>query len=255
VTERTFFEHEGFTLRYIDTGAGEPVLLVHGFASNLDVNWVNPGWVKTLTEAGFRVIAFDHRGHGRSSSSHDPQAYAPQAMAGDAFALLDKLGISRAHFVGYSMGARVSAFASLIDPTRVATLTLGGLGMALVDGSGFWGPVREALLTQDIASITDAKALMFRKFADQTKSDRIALAACIEGSRANIPAETVRRISAPTLIAVGTLDDVSGAAGPLAALIPGAEAFDILGRDHMLSVGDRTFKARLPAFLKAHPIS
>ena len=98
-----FLNHDGFDLRYEtwrETTGKTPVLLIHGFASNLDVNWVGPLWIKTLTDSGYSVIAFDHRGHGKSDSSHNPDDYTPQKMAGDAFALLDYLDISQAHVMG-----------------------------------------------------------------------------------------------------------------------------------------------------------
>ncbi len=247
-----FFSHDGFGLRYETwrDGANKmPVLLIHGFASNLDVNWVGPLWVKTLTDAGYPVVAFDHRGHGKSKSSQNPDDYTPHKMASDALALLDHLGIGQAHLMGYSMGARVSAFAAIMQPHRVTSLCFGGLGLALIEGAGFWGPVHEALVTDDIASIIDPRALMFRKFADQTKSDRIALGACIEGSRINMSLGEAASITIPTLIAVGTKDDLAGSAIDLAALMPNAQDFQIEGRDHMLAVGDRTFKASYLAFL------
>ncbi|MGN6767585.1 MAG: alpha/beta fold hydrolase, partial [Rhizobiaceae bacterium] len=111
-----FFNHDGFDLAFIDQGDGEPVLLIHGFASSHSVNWVTPGWVKTLTEAGYRAIAFDNRGHGASSKSYEPEDYRAQKMAGDAAAMLDHLGIPRAHVMGYSMGARIAAFTALDYP-------------------------------------------------------------------------------------------------------------------------------------------
>ncbi len=98
------------------SGDGEPILLIHGFASNHFVNWVSPGWVKTLNDAGYRAIAFDNRGHGASSKSYDPADYTPHKMAGDAAALLAHLGIDRAHVMGYSMGARIAAFLALAEP-------------------------------------------------------------------------------------------------------------------------------------------
>ena len=91
--------------------------------------------------------------------------------------------------------------------------------------------------------------MMFRKFADQTKSDRMALAACIEGSRINVSIAQAGSITPPTLIAVGTEDDLAGSAQGLAALMLNASAFDIEGRDHMLAVGDRSYKARYLSFL------
>ncbi|MGB6116974.1 MAG: alpha/beta hydrolase [Mesorhizobium sp.] len=253
------FQNDGFTLAFIDEppangGEGEPVLLIHGFASNIQTNWIGPGWVQTLTRAGYRVVAFDHRGHGQSSASYDEAAYTPDRMASDVVALLDHLGIGKAHLFGYSMGARVSAFTALDHPDHVASLILGGLGMGIIDGVGDWDPIAEALVAPDPDVITDTRGKMFRRFADQTKSDRMALAACIATSRVLADKEQVGRITQPTLVAVGTRDDIAGSAQELVALMPNAEAFDIINRDHMLSVGDRSFKDKAVEFLKAHPI-
>ncbi len=249
-----FFAHEGFDLAYIDQGAGDPILLIHGFASSHIANWVSPGWVKTLTEAGYRVIAFDHRGHGASSKSYDPDAYYPDRMAGDAAALLAYLGLGRAHVMGYSMGARVAAFLALREPAMVATLVFGGLGIGMVDGVGDWDPIADALLASDPTDITHPRGKMFRAFADQTKSDRQALAACIATSRELLSEADMARITQPTLIAVGTKDDIGGSPDELAALMPDAVAFSIESRDHMLSVGDRAFKKRVLEFLQQHPL-
>lgn len=252
------FSHDGFDIAFVDrapeAGAGEPVLLVHGFASNHATNWVTPGWVKTLAEAGYRAIAFDHRGHGRSTKSYDPADYTPEKMAGDAAALLRHLDIERAHVFGYSMGVRVAAFLALAEPQLVATLIFGGLGIGMVDGVGDWDPIAAALVADDPSTITHRRAKMFRTFADQTRSDRRALAACIETSRTLLSEHEVARITQPTLIAVGTADDIGGSPEALAALMPNAVAFAIEDRDHMLSVGDRTFKKRALEFLRAHPI-
>ncbi len=253
-----FFSHDGFDLAFIDqgpaSGEGEPIMLIHGFASSHRVNWVTPGWVKTLTEAGYRAVAFDNRGHGASTKSYDPAAYTPQKMAGDAAALLDHLGIAKAHVFGYSMGARISAFLALAEPQLVATLILGGLGIGLVDGVGDWDPIADALAADDPASVTHSRGRMFRTFADQTKSDRRALAACISTSRTLLSEADVSRIAQPTLVAVGTTDDIGGSPEALAALLPNGVAFAIEGRDHMLSVGDRTLKKRALEFLREHPI-
>ncbi|MBX3529748.1 MAG: alpha/beta hydrolase [Rhizobiaceae bacterium] len=249
-----FFAHDSFDLSYLDRGQGDTVLLIHGFASSVLVNWVNPGWVKTLEDAGYRAVAFDHRGHGQSSKSYDEADYTPKKMASDAVALLDHLSIPRAHVFGYSMGARVAAFTALEYPDRVATLILGGLGIGLVEGVGDWDPIAQALRADDPATVTHPRGKMFRAFADQTRSDRLALAACIPGSRAELSMAEVGRITQPTLVAVGTKDDIGGPAAPLAALFPNGEAFAIEGRDHMLSVGDRSFKARALQFLKEHPL-
>ena len=250
-----FLDHDGLRIAYMDEGgSGEPILLIHGFASTHFVNWVSPGWVKTLREAGYRVVAFDNRGHGQSSKSYDPEDYRPERMAGDAAALLAHLGIQRAHVFGYSMGARIAAFLALEEPQLVATLIFGGLGIGMVDGVGEWDPIAEALATPEPDKITHPRGKMFRAFAEQTKSDRKALAACITTSRTLLSEADVARLGQPTLIGVGTKDDIAGSAEALAALMPDAVAFSIEGRDHMLSVGDRSFKQRVLEFLAEHPL-
>lgn len=246
------FVHDGYRLAYLDEGdpRAQCVLLVHGFASSIRVNWVEPGWVATLTDAGYRVLAFDHRGHGESEKPHDPSAYTPRAMASDAIALLDHVGCGAASLFGYSMGARVSAFAALAAPARVKRLIFGGLGIGLVEGVGDWDPIAAALRAQSLDDVHHPRGRMFRAFADKTRSDREALAACIATSREELARSEVRRIAQPTLIGVGTKDDLAGSAKELAALMPNATAFDIGGRDHMLAVGDRTFKAAVLEFLQ-----
>ncbi|GAB1582263.1 alpha/beta fold hydrolase [Phyllobacterium phragmitis] len=248
------FQHDGLRLAYREQGEGDPVLLIHGFASSSYVNWVSPGWFQTLTEAGYRVIAIDDRGHGQSEKSHEPADYTPSLMAGDAAALLDHLGIGKAHVMGYSMGARIAAFMALEHPSHVHSLVFGGLGIGMVTGAGDWEPIHEALLAEDPASITHPRGLMFRKFADQTKSDRLALAACVLTSKETLSAEAIGRITQPTLVAVGTKDDIGGSPHDLARLLPNGRSLDIPDRDHMLAVGDKVFKRAVLEFLREHPI-
>jgi pimeloyl-ACP methyl ester carboxylesterase len=240
-------------LAYIDEGEGEPVVLVHGFASSKEVNWVNPGWVATLTRAGRRVIAFDNRGHGASTKLYDPALYHTALMAEDIRALLDHLGLVRADVMGYSMGARNTAFMALNHGDRMRAAILGGLGIHLVEGAGLPGSIADALEAPSIDEVTDLQGRMFRAFADQTGSDRKALAACIRGSRQSLSRQDAARIAVPTLIAVGAKDDIAGSPHELAALIPGSRALDIPGRDHMLSVGDRVFKDGVLKFLAEQP--
>jgi pimeloyl-ACP methyl ester carboxylesterase len=248
------FSSEGVEIAFIDVppeggGAGEPILLIHGFASNHAVNWVNTLWVKALTRAGRRVIALDNRGHGRSEKLHEPAAYDSYLMAGDAKNLLDHLGLERADVMGYSMGARISAHLALAHPQTVRSLLLGGLGIHLVEGVGLPLGIADAMEAPSLDTLSDPKQRMFRAFAEQTGSDLKALAACIRGTRQTLTREEVGRIGAPTLISVGTRDDIAGSPQELAALIPGAQALDIPGRDHNLAVGDRVHKEGVIAFL------
>jgi pimeloyl-ACP methyl ester carboxylesterase len=247
------FHHGPVEIAYLDSGEGEPIVLVHGFASTKEVNWVHPGWVGTLTRAGRRVIALDDRGHGQSAKLYDPAAYDTTLMADDVRALLDYLAIEKADVMGYSMGARITAFLARAHPKRVRCAILGGLGLRLVDGVGLPDSIAAALEAPSLDAVQDPTGRMFRAFAEQTKSDLTALAACIRGSRQVMTRDDAARIGVPMLIAVGTKDQIAGSPHDLAALIPGAQAFDIPGRDHMLAVGDRVFKERVLVFLEDRP--
>lgn len=243
------FKHGDIEIAYLDEGAGDPIVLVHGFASTKEVNWVNPGWVSTLSRAGRRVIALDNRGHGQSSKLYDPALYHTTLMAGDVRALLDHLDIARADVMGYSMGARITSFLAVTYPARVRSAILGGLGIRLVDGVGLPMSIADALEAPSLSDVTDIAGRTFRTFAEQTKSDLRALAACIRGTRQTLDREQVGSIQAPVLVAVGTKDDVAGSAQDLAALVPNAQTLDIPGRDHMLAVGDKVFKQGVLDFL------
>jgi len=243
------FNNNGVDIAFLDEGEGDPIVLVHGFASTKEVNWVNPSWTRTLTRAGRRVIALDNRGHGQSGKLYESDAYHTERMAEDVVALLDHLKLPRADIMGYSMGARITAFVALKHPARVRSAILGGLGIHLVDGVGLPMSIAEGLEAPSLSDVTDPTGRTFRAFADMTKSDLKALAACIRGSRQTLSRAEVGGIEVPVLVAVGSNDDVAGSAEALAALIPGAKWVDIPGRDHMLAVGDKVFKEAALDFL------
>src|SRR5579883_3173565 len=177
------FRHDDVEIAFLDEGEGEPMVLVHGFASNAAVNWVQPGWVSFLRQVGRRVIALDNRGHGASTKLYDPADYHSARMAGDVAALLDHLGLERADVMGYSMGARITAFLALQHPHRLRSAIFGGLGIRLVHGVGLPDTVADGLEAASLDAVTDPQSRMFRSFAQQTRSDLKALAACIRGTR------------------------------------------------------------------------
>ncbi|AXS41108.1 alpha/beta hydrolase [Breoghania sp. L-A4] len=243
------FDSDGVEIAYLDVGAGEPILLIHGFASSKAVNWVHTGWVELLVKAGRRVIAIDNRGHGESEKLYDTEQYGAPIMAEDAYRLLDHLKIEKADVMGYSMGTRISAFLTMNHPERVRRVIFGGLGYGMIKGVGASEPIAEALEAESIDDVSDPVGRAFRKFAEQTRSDRMALATCIRSARQKIHAQDVARITCPVLVAVGTRDDIAGSAADLASLIPKARVLDIPDRDHMLAVGDKVYKQGVLDFL------
>ena len=244
------FTHGNVDIAFLDEGEGEPIVLVHGFASNKEVNWVYPGWVSTLTRSGRRVIALDNRGHGASTKLYDPADYHSALMAEDVRALIDHLDLPRADVMGYSLGGRITALLAAKHAERLRSAVLGGVGIHLLDGPGLPAQtIAAALEPPTRADVSDPTGHTFRAFAEQTRSDLRALAACIRGSRQTLSRDELAALTMPLLIAAGSKDQIAGSPEQLAALIPGARALVIPGRDHMLAVGDKVFKAGVLEFL------
>ena len=243
------FDSDGVRIAYVDEGKGDAILLIHGFASNVATNWRDVHWLRTLTAAGRRTIAYDNRGHGQSEKVYDPSRYGAPTMAEDALRLLDHLGIGRADVMGYSMGARIATFLVLAHPERVRNLILAGTGINLVRGMVGTGPIARALEAPRIEDVTNDTARSFRAFAEKTGSDLAALAACLRGPREKIGPEDLARIAVPTLVATGSEDVIAGSGEALRNLIPGAQLLDIEGRDHMKAVVAPRFKQGVLDFL------
>ena len=247
------FDSEGVRIAFTDEGDGAPIVLIHGFASSVKDNWLNPGWIGFLARNGFRVVAIDNRGHGQSEKLYDPNCYGAPSMAEDARRLLDHLGIARADVMGYSMGARIATFLLLAHPERVRSAILAGVGINLVRGMVGSGPIAKALEAPRIEDVTNDTARSFRAFAEKTGSDLKALAACMRGPREKILAEDLARIGIPVLVATGSEDVIAGSGQDLASLIPGAQLLEITGRDHMKAVGDARFRQGVLDFLTERP--
>jgi pimeloyl-ACP methyl ester carboxylesterase len=247
------FSSDGADIAYVDIGEGKPILLIHGFGSNYAVNWQATGWIATLTNAGRRVVAMDVRGHGQSAKFYSVDDYSPAIMAGDAANLIRHVGIAPTDVMGYSMGGRIAAMLAVRHPELVHALIIGGMGINVIEGIGGEEAIAAALEASSVDDVTSDVGRGYRIFADQTRSDRAALAKCIFGQRQRLTAAEVGTIRAPTLIAVGTKDDVAGSPQRLAALIPGAEVLEIANRDHMLATGDRQYTAGVLDFLARHP--
>jgi pimeloyl-ACP methyl ester carboxylesterase len=247
------FDSDGVGIAYSDEGEGEPILLIHGFASNVAANWGDVGWIGALAAAGRRVIALDNRGHGQSEKLYDPSGYGAPSMAEDARRLLDHLGIARADVMGYSMGARIATFLLLRHQQRVRSAILAGVGINLVRGMVGSGPIAKALEAPRIEDVSNDTARSFRAFAEKTGSDLKALAACMRGPREKILPEDLARIRIPVLVATGSEDVIAGSGRDLASLIPGAQLLEIIGRDHMKAVGDPRFRQGVLDFLTERP--
>ena len=150
------------------------------------------------------------------------------------------------------MGARLASILAIEHPERVRSLVLAGLAANMIHGLAGGEEIADALLAPQLSVVEGSVGRAFRMFAEQTRSDLAALAACIRASRQEIPTEQLARISCPVLVVAGN-DEIAGPLAPLVEAIPGAEGLSLKGRDHMKAVGDREFKLAVLDFLDRRP--
>lgn len=218
---------DGLSLAASTSGpdAAPAVLAVHGFASTAHDNWVAPGWNRTLE--GYRLITFDLRGHGASETPRDPARYSAELLRADALAVLDNFGVDRAHWLGYSLGARIGLDVAHESPGRIATLSLGGL------------PSTDPLSGPLPAGLVAAMQAPGR--------DPLALAAFAEGLRA-APHPALSPTAQPTLLVTGDADAIATDPVELAEHL-GAELVLLPGRTHSNAVSARAFKEAVVALI------
>jgi pimeloyl-ACP methyl ester carboxylesterase len=250
-----FVSADDVIIDYEVWGVGPPVLLIHGFASNARVNWIETGWVKALNSAGYQAITFDNRGHGRSGKLYEPRFYSGDVMAEDARRLMEHLGLPKAAVIGYSMGARIAALLTIEHPSWVTAAVFGGLAANMIQGLARTEEIAAVLETDQSRSEVDPEVRAYRIFAEQTGSDLKALAACIRASRDVISLQALQAITVPVLVVAGSEDKTAGPVQPLVEAIPGAQGLVLPGRDHMKAVGDRKFKEETVKFLDSLPPS
>ena len=248
-----FFDSAGVRIHYEDAGAGEAVILVHGFASTAEHNWGGTGWLAMLSSK-FRVIAPDVRGHGLSDKPHAREAYGYASMGADVMRLMDHLGVERALLMGYSMGASIAIELMLSHPHRFRAIVLGGI--AYDDGledKADRDAIAEAYRADDPATIKSPVAKAYRRFAESMPNDLKALAALIDAERSPFDPAKLAALRLPVLIVVGANDNAIGDPKPLARMIPRARLVMLEGRDHLTAPGDPRFKEVVIEFLEAAP--
>jgi pimeloyl-ACP methyl ester carboxylesterase len=245
-------DSDGVAIHYEVSGDGQPIVLVHGFASSLQENWVQTGWVKRLVSAGRRVVGLDCRGHGESAKPRYTSAYGSETMAADVIRLMDDLEIARADLMGYSMGGAVALDLVMRHADRFRRVVLGGVG-AVARGPAESSAIADALATDKPSTIRDVVARAFRQFAEERGNDLKALAACMQRRRSRPALEDLAAISLPVLVVVGEKDELVSRADMLADAIPGARLLSIPDRDHLSVVPDRRFKEAVLRFLAEAP--
>lgn len=243
---------------FSDQGAGDAVILVHGYSASTQENWAKAGWLSMLTHARRRVVALDLRGHGRSTKFHQPEDYSLGAMAEDVLALADHLQLKKPDLIGFSLGARVVLEALLKRPERFLLGVLAGVGDYLVNPPDARDPEigPRAMEAASADDVSDDMAKRFRLFAEAQGQDLKALAACSRGFAAHArpwTAELLGTIKNEMFVVAGAADDLAGPPEPLAKLFPNATAKRIPGCGHMDCLTQPMFKAAVMDFLAGVP--
>ncbi|WP_067245686.1 alpha/beta fold hydrolase [Microbacterium resistens] len=233
---------------------GEPdapvVVLVHGFASHARDNWVLTGWVRDLTHAGYRVLALDQRGHGRSEKPHDPAGYAVRALAQDVEAVMDTYLVDDAFYVGYSLGARVGWEVVRDLPQRIGRAVLGGVPDGIPLARLDLGQIQD--YAEHGTPVQDRTAQNYVTLAERVKgNDLRALLALAEGMRRSgtIDPDPADAPANPILFATGSQDAIIEGSRSLAAAAPQGRFVEIPGRNHFNAPGSRDFRRSALEFL------
>ncbi len=232
---QTFKSFDGETLNWQEMGEGRPLVLIHGYFSDANTNWIKYGTAAKIAAAGFRVIMPDLRAHGLSARPHDAAAYPPDALAMDAEALIAHLGLTDYDLGGYSLGARttVRVLARGIAP-KPGKAVLSGLGDEGVVDTGRRAGFFRRVLTGFGSFKHGDKEFMSQAFLKTTKGDPVALLGILD-TFVDTPAEAVAGFDLPVLIVGGEADDEVGSFAGLAAMLPDARFVEIPG-NHMSAV-------------------
>jgi pimeloyl-ACP methyl ester carboxylesterase len=254
----TILAINGDEIFFSEHGAGDGVILVHGFAASTQENWIKAGWVQMLTRAQRRVAAIDLIGHGQSAKPHEPEAYSLGRMADDVLGVVEHLGVKKPDLIGFSLGARVVLELLRRRGDRFLLGVLCGVGETLINPRAERDPatLAAAMEAPSAEAVGDDMARRFRLFAEGQGQDLKALAACVRGLEANAAPwtrATLGEIKNEMLIVAGAGDELAGAPEPLAAAFPNAKAKRIPGCGHMDCLTQPMLKAAVMDFLAGVP--
>jgi len=262
--EGQYFDSDGVKIHYTVQGEGEPVILVHGFAFNADLNWRSPGVIDALTKK-YKVIAIDNRGHGLSGKPTDVESYG-EKMPEDIIRLMDHLKIEKAHLIGYSMGGFITLKLTTMHPERLLSAAPCGMGWGQMDaetrdlvdriatsleqGKGF-GPLFERLNID-----VDDRGVAGRLFNYLLAStnNTLALAKAMRGMPGlSVSEAQLRANQVPVLSVVGRDDPLADDVGPLHETMANHELVYIDHADHVTTLREPEFIPALLKHLEAHP--
>ncbi|MEP7350455.1 MAG: alpha/beta hydrolase [Sphingorhabdus sp.] len=233
VTTTTFKTPDGIDIAVHQTGEGRPLVLLHGYFSDADTNWIKYGHAALLARAGFRVIMPDLRAHGKSEKPHDPSAYPADILADDQFALIEHLGLTDFDLGGYSLGGRTVA-RMLARGCRPRRAIISGMGLqGLTNTSGRSAHFRN-VLTNLGTHPKGSPEWMAEAFLKTSGGDPVALNLILD-TFVDTLADMIAGFDLPVAVICGEDDDDNGSAAALTELLPHGKLMTVPG-NHMSAV-------------------
>jgi pimeloyl-ACP methyl ester carboxylesterase len=246
IESHRFAAPDGVSLAWHETGEGRPVLLLHGFFSDADTNWIKFGHATTIAAKGFRVIMPDLRAHGESGKPHNPNAYPPDVLAEDGLALIAHLDLTDYDLGGYSLGGR-TVVRMLVNGAKPGKVIVSGMGLEGLTETGKRAAHFRNILT-NLGTFEKGTPEWFAEaFLKTTGGDPVALLGILD-SFVDTTEPEIAAIAQPVLVLAGDADDDNGSHEALAALLPDANHVEVPG-NHMSVVTKSPFGEAIADFL------
>lgn len=228
-----FVAQDGIELAWRELGTGRPLVLIHGYFSEAETNWIKFGHAALLAEAGYRVIMPDLRAHGLSDKPHDAAHYPKDILADDQFALIDHLGLTDFDLGGYSLGGRTVA-RMLARGARPRRALISGMGLQGLTDTDKRGDHFRYVLDNIGCHERGSPAWMAEAFLKTTGGDPVALRLILD-TFVDTSEQELRALKIPVAIVCGDEDSDNGSASALAELLPHGKLFTVPG-NHMSAV-------------------
>lgn len=233
IRSHSFIVSGDVEIAWYETGEGRDLLLIHGYFSDANTNWIKYGHAALLANAGFRVIMPDLRAHGKSAKPHAPAAYSRDVLADDQFALIEHMGLTDFDLGGYSLGGRTVArmLARGCQPRRAI---ISGMGLQGLTNTNKRAVHFHHVLGNLGQHPKGSEAWMAEAFLKTSGGDAVALKLILD-TFVDTPNDMIARFDLPVAVICGEDDDDNGSGSELADLMPHGKYFAIPG-NHMSAV-------------------
>jgi pimeloyl-ACP methyl ester carboxylesterase len=224
---------DGVNLAVHECGAGRPLILIHGYFSDAQTNWIKYGHAALLADAGFRVIMPDLRAHGQSDKPHNPSAFPADILADDQAALIDHLGLEDFDLGGYSLGGRTVA-RLLVRGCRPRRAIISGMGLQGLTETGTRAAHFEHIFAHLGSHAKGSAAWMAEAFLKTTGGDPVSLRLILR-SFVDTPEAALAALDLPIGVVCGADDEDNGSAAALVDVLAKGTLITVPG-NHMSAV-------------------